>query len=170
MGPLQAVIFFGQFWEECGISRIPDPLGVLLTFFPLTPQEELTDLKAGRTLKLKFPEISLGTFWMPVTEMLPVISVMAVRIFLPLWQHIYVNWSFWFKNLKQGVTKIIDEEITSNCSAYQSPLPNEAGTNITLKQQKKNWNCTLINIINFMQVICKTYFLEFIFEMHYLEQ
>jgi hypothetical protein len=60
-----------------------DPFGVLATFLPLKAQEELMNVKADRTLQLKFHELSSDTFWLSAKEEYPVISKLAVRILLP---------------------------------------------------------------------------------------
>jgi hypothetical protein len=55
--------------------------------------KKLTDLKADRTVKFKFCELSLDTFWLSVKEEYPVISGMDLRIF-NFRQRIYVKWGF----------------------------------------------------------------------------
>jgi hypothetical protein len=62
-----------------------DSFSVLPTFMPLKADKELTNLKVGRTLKLKFREILLNTFWLSVKEEQPVSSEMAVRILFVVW-------------------------------------------------------------------------------------
>jgi hypothetical protein len=103
----------------------------------LRAQAELTDLKADRTLKLKFREFSLDTFWLFVREENSVISEMAVKIFLPF-STMYLSAlgcsaPTEIKTSDMERMRTTDEEmscIVHSFSTYQCPTLNEAGKNI----------------------------------------
>jgi hypothetical protein len=59
-----------------------DPFGVFPTFLSLIAHKELTELKAAKSLKLKFREMSLGPFRLSVREEYSLVSETAVRILL----------------------------------------------------------------------------------------
>ncbi len=48
----------------------------------LQEEEELSELQCGRTLKMKFNEVSLDKFWIPAKQEYPVISVKALDVLL----------------------------------------------------------------------------------------
>jgi hypothetical protein len=53
------------------LDWVRNPFAIITPFIPLKAEEELTDLKADRTLNLKFSELSLDSFWIAVWEELP---------------------------------------------------------------------------------------------------
>jgi hypothetical protein len=75
---------FMNCFEKCveDSSWASDPFGVPPTLLPFKAQEELMDLTVDRTLKLKFCDLSLETFWLLLKEEYSVISKMAVRVLL----------------------------------------------------------------------------------------
>jgi hypothetical protein len=58
--------YFGSSVED--LEWVRDPFGAVETSLPLKAQQELTDIKADRTLRLKFHENSLDTFWLTPKE------------------------------------------------------------------------------------------------------
>jgi hypothetical protein len=46
------------------LDWVRDPFGAVGALLPLKAQEELIDIKADRTLRLQFHELSLDTFWL----------------------------------------------------------------------------------------------------------
>jgi hypothetical protein len=57
---------FFDYSEKKEFNWLCDPFSVLAKFLSVKAQEELMDLKADRTLKLKFCELSFDTFWLSV--------------------------------------------------------------------------------------------------------
>jgi hypothetical protein len=65
------------------LDWVRDPFGAVGASLPLKAQEELIDIKADRTLRLQFHELSLDTFSLIGKEEYPVIGNMAVRMLFP---------------------------------------------------------------------------------------
>jgi hypothetical protein len=89
-------------------------------------------------LKLKFCELSLGKSWLQVKEDYPVISDTALMILLPF------------------STKCLCE-LWLLILAYEFPVLNETGTDITLKQQYWSWFFLFINLLKPNGYIYTTY-------------
>ncbi|XP_067123773.1 SCAN domain-containing protein 3-like [Centruroides vittatus] len=65
------------------IDWVCNPFVAISESLPIHLQEELAELKADRTLKLKLLEVPLDTFWLTVKSEYPAISEMAVNMLLP---------------------------------------------------------------------------------------
>jgi hypothetical protein len=116
----------------------------------------------------------LDTFWLSVKEEYLVISEMAVRILLPFSTMYLCELGFStlmeIKTSKREQLRTTAEEMRVALSAI-SPL------SVSFAQQSRHkyhteaankvWNVWLSNIIICMQDKYKTYFLEFVVEIHY---
>jgi hypothetical protein len=102
---------FSDYFEKNveDLDWVHEPFNVFATFLPLKAEEELMGLKADRTLKFKFRELSLDIFWLPVKEEYPMISEMAFRILLPFLTAYLCELGVFNtdgnKHFKEGVTK-----------------------------------------------------------------
>ena len=59
--------------------------------FTLREEEELTDIRHDRTLKLKHRDSSLDSFWISIENEYPTIAIKAIKILLLFQQHISAN-------------------------------------------------------------------------------
>jgi hypothetical protein len=64
------------------LDWVLNPFAIITPFLPLKA-EELTDLKANRTLNFKFSELLLDSFWIAVREQYPTAAERAIKILLP---------------------------------------------------------------------------------------
>lgn len=107
--------YFGESVED--FDWVRDPFIMDSKHLPnnLGLQEELADLKADRTLKLKFFEVPLETFWLSISSEYPAISEMAVNVLLPFSTTYLCELGFStlteIKTSKRERLKSIDEEM-----------------------------------------------------------
>ncbi|XP_067119329.1 protein FAM200A-like [Centruroides vittatus] len=73
--------YFGDSVED--IDWVRNPFVAISEFLPIHLQEELAELEADKTLKLKLLEVPLDTFWLTIKSEYPAISEMAVNMLLP---------------------------------------------------------------------------------------
>jgi hypothetical protein len=65
------------------LDWVLNPFAIITPFLPMKAEEELTDLKADRTLNFKFSELSLDSFWIAVRGEYPIATDRAIKILLP---------------------------------------------------------------------------------------
>ena len=105
--------YFGESVQD--FDWVRDPFVVNSEHLPINIQEELADLKADRTLKLKLLEVPLDTFWLAIRSGYPAISEMAVNVLLPFSTTYLCELGFStlteIKTSKRERLKSIDEEM-----------------------------------------------------------
>ncbi|XP_067142494.1 protein FAM200A-like [Centruroides vittatus] len=105
--------YFGESVKD--IDWVRNPFVAISESLPIHLQEELAELKADRTLKLKLFEVPLNTFWLTIKSEYPAISEMAVNMLLPFSTTYLCELGFStlteIKTSKRERLRSVDEEI-----------------------------------------------------------
>jgi hypothetical protein len=64
------------------LDWVRNQFAIITPFLRFKAEEELTDLKADRTLNFKFSVLSLDSFWIAVREEYPIVAERAIKILL----------------------------------------------------------------------------------------
>jgi hypothetical protein len=103
---------FGLFRKERGRFQFSSRSIRCSSTIPFLKAEKvLTDLKADRTLELKFPEFSLHTFQLSVKEEYSVISETNVKIVLPFW----TTYLYEMRSSTPTEIKILNTKLMKKC-------------------------------------------------------
>ncbi|XP_067131371.1 zinc finger BED domain-containing protein 5-like [Centruroides vittatus] len=104
---------FKKYFED--IDWVRNPFVAISESLPIHLPEELAELKADGTLKLKLLEVPLNTFWLTIKSEYPAIFEMAVNMLLPFSTTYLCELGFStlteIKTSKKERLRSVDEEI-----------------------------------------------------------
>ena len=93
---------------------------------PLAAQEQLAEIREDRTLKIKFQDVALDTFWVSLKCEYSVVSSTAIAILLPFSTTYLCELSFssltYIKNKYRERLRAVDQELRVCLSSFPARI------------------------------------------------